>query len=176
MASKRPRGYYPAVLVPVHDQHPLAPRRPALLGAGTRQPGEDWPSDAAACRERGVAAASSQRILVVEDDLDSVHTLVTLLKLEGHQVQFAINGYAALDKAQRMRPDVVLLDIGMPGMNGLEICASLKRRPGLEGVRVIALTAYATAEDRARSFAAGCEHHLTKPYDAKELLSLIAGK
>jgi CheY-like chemotaxis protein len=176
VASKRPRGYYPAVLLPVHDQHPFPPRRPALLGTGARQPGEDWPSDAVASRERGVAAARSKRILVVEDDLDSMHTLVTLLKFEGHQVQFAINGYAALDKAQRMRPDVVLLDIGLPGVSGLEICASLKRRPGLENVRVIALTAYATAEDRARSFAAGCEHHLSKPYDAKELLSLIAGK
>jgi CheY-like chemotaxis protein len=163
------------VLWPVHH-HPLPQRRPALQGAGARQPGEDWPSDAALSRERGAAAATSKRILVVEDDLDSMHTLVTLLKFEGHQVQFAINGYAALDKAQQMRPDVVLLDIGLPGMDGLEICASLKRRPGLENVRVIALTAYGTAEDRARSIAAGCEYHLSKPYDVKELLSLIAGK
>jgi CheY-like chemotaxis protein len=113
---------------------------------------------------------------VVEDDLDSMHTLVSLLRLEGHQVQFAINAYAALEKAREMRPDVVLLDIGLPGMNGLEICNSLRRNPGLKDVRVIALTAYGTAEDRARSLAAGCEHHLTKPHDTRELFSFIAGK
>jgi two-component system CheB/CheR fusion protein len=112
----------------------------------------------------------------VEDNLDQVHTLAALLHSEGHEVQFAINGYAAIDIAARFKPDFVLLDIGLPGIDGFEVCRRLKRKSGLESTRIIALTGYGTEADCAKSLDAGCEHHVTKPYDLQHLLSLLTGK
>jgi two-component system CheB/CheR fusion protein len=115
----------------------------------------------------------SLRVLVVEDDLDSVHTLVMLLKLEGYEAEFAINGYAALDIAERFKPDVVLLDLALPGLDGFDICERLKRRSAAEQTRIIAVTGHSTEAHRARSRAAGCDDYVTKPYDLQHLLSLI---
>ena len=71
-------------------------------------------------------ASQKRRVLVVEDNLDSVHTMSTLVKMMGHEVEFAINGFAALDIARSFRPDVVLLDIGLPDFNGCKIVKQLK--------------------------------------------------
>jgi CheY-like chemotaxis protein len=114
-----------------------------------------------------------RRILVVEDNLDSVHSLTLLLRDMGHQVEYAINGYAALDTARRQRPEIVFLDLGLPGMDGFEVCTRIKHEPGLESTRVIAVTGYSADEHRVRSRAAGCELHLIKPVSPQFLVSLL---
>lgn len=115
----------------------------------------------------------SRRVLVVEDNLDTVHTLVTLLRQDGHEVDFAINGYAALEVAKRFRPEVVLLDLGLPGMDGFDVCSRLKSEPAFSATRIIAVTAYAHDEHRVRSRAAGCDLHIAKPYDPRQLLAAV---
>ena len=108
-------------------------------------------------------SATPKRVLVVEDDIDSVRTLSMLVATMGHQVEYAINGYVALSLARRFKPDVVLLDIGLPGMNGFDVCETLKKDPQLSHVRVIVVTAYSDPPFRQRSAEVGCEIHLVKP-------------
>ena len=114
-----------------------------------------------------------RRVLVVEDNLDTVHSLVFLLRDIGHQVDFAINGYAALSLAQRMRPEFVFLDLGLPGLDGFEVCKKLKADPALKSVRVIAITGYTQEEYRVRSREAGCDLHLVKPVPPEVLDQLL---
>lgn len=114
-----------------------------------------------------------RKVLVVEDHLDTVHTFAMLLKMDGHEVEFAINGYAAIDIAQKFRPDIVLLDLGLPGLDGFTVCSRIKHEPGLERTRVIAVTAYADDAHKVRSRAAGCELHVVKPVDPVHLLELV---
>ncbi len=123
--------------------------------------------------EGAAAKAAGRRVLVVEDNLDAVHSLVTLLRQDGHEVDFAINGYAALEVAKRFRPQVVLLDLGLPGLDGYYVCSRLKSEPGLADLRVIAVTAYVQDEYRVRSRAAGCDLHIAKPYDPLKLLAAV---
>ena len=104
-----------------------------------------------------------KRVLIVEDNLDAVHALAFLLADMGHQVEYAINGYVGLDVARRFRPDFVFLDLGLPGMDGFEVCGKIKKDPNLKGTRVIALTAFGQDEYLARSRAVGFELHLVKP-------------
>ena len=118
-------------------------------------------------------AVHPRRILVVEDNLDSVHTLVLLLRQMGHEVEFAINGYAALQVAERFRPEFVLLDLGLPGMDGYAVCTRLKAMPALATSRIVALTAYTADEHRARSKIAGCDLHLIKPVPPRVLEQLL---
>ena len=110
---------------------------------------------------------SPKRVLIVEDNLDSVHSLVLLLQDMGHHVDYAINGYAALALAKRMRPDFVLLDLGLPGLDGFDVCKRIKSDPALQSARIIAITGYRQDEYRVKSKAAGCEIHLIKPVDPK---------
>lgn len=117
--------------------------------------------------------ASPKRVLVVEDNLDTVHALAALVADMGHRVQYAINGYAALDIAPRFRPRVVLLDLGLPGMDGYELCARLRRETGVGNLRIIAITAYGSEQHRARSLAAGCELHLVKPVSPDLLFQVL---
>ena len=112
-------------------------------------------------------AAHPKRVLIVEDNLDSVHSLALLVQEMGHHVDYAINGYAALALAKRMRPHFVLLDLGLPGLDGFDVCRRIKGDPVLQSTRVIAITGYRQDEYRTRSKAAGCEIHLIKPVDPK---------
>jgi hypothetical protein len=114
-----------------------------------------------------------KKVLLIEDNLDGVQTMLTLLHDIGHKVVFALNGKDALDLAQRMRPDFVLLDLGLPGINGFEVCRRIKADPILKAARVIAVTAYGEEEYRNRSKAVGCELHLVKPVSARELEELL---
>src|SRR3954471_5036787 len=82
-----------------------------------------------------------RRVLVVEDNLDAVHSMAVLVKMMGHEVQFAINGFAALDIARTFRPEIVLLDIGLPDFSGCDIARQLRFEPGLEDTRLIAISA-----------------------------------
>ncbi len=121
-----------------------------------------------------VKSPTSRHVLVVEDNLDGVHSLVLLLREMGHHVDYAINGYAAVDLAFRLRPEVVLLDLNLPGMSGFEVCKRIRSNPELRHVRVIAITAYADAVYRERSEAAGCDLHLVKPVDPAQLFELLS--
>jgi len=109
----------------------------------------------------------------VEDNLDTVHSLVFLLRDMGHRVDFAINGYAALTLAQRMHPEFVFLDLGLPGLDGFQVCKQLKADPALKSVRVIAITGYPQEAYRVRSREAGCELHLVKPVRPEVLEQLL---
>ena len=114
------------------------------------------------------------RILVVDDLAASAETLMTLLELEGFQVKTAHEGMAALKIAEEFRPDVVLLDIGLPGMNGFEVANRLRSQPTSRDALLIALTGYGEAESRSRSEQAGFDFHMVKPADVNLLLSMLA--
>jgi PAS domain S-box-containing protein len=119
--------------------------------------------------------AARQRILIVDDNEDAADTLALLLQLDGHETQAVYSSKGALERAQSFRPDVMLLDIGLPEMNGYEVARQLRSLPGLQRLRLIALTGYGQAVDRARARAAGFDDHLMKPVDAEELARALAG-
>jgi len=114
-----------------------------------------------------------ERILVVDDNVDAADSLSRLLRLQAHEVRVAYDGLAALAAARDMNPDVVLLDIGLPKMDGLEVARSLRARADGPRPLLVAMTGFGQAEDRARTAAAGFDHHLTKPVDPSLLQSLI---
>ena len=114
----------------------------------------------------------SRRILVVDDREDTTASLGELLKLWGNEVRMANNGAAALDVARAWRPEVVLLDIGMPGMDGHEVARRLRAEHG-EKMLLVALTGYAQEHDRQRTRDAGFNHHLSKPIDLAVLRELL---
>ncbi len=116
------------------------------------------------------------KILVVDDHHDSGESLATLLRLLGHEVRVAYDGPAALEVAGSFRPDVVLLDIGLPGMDGVEVGARLRQDPKFHDLLLIALTGYGRDEDRQRSRSAGFDAHLVKPVDITALNTLLAGR
>ena len=114
------------------------------------------------------------RILVVDDHHDAGDSLATLLRLLGHQVRVAYDGAAGLEAARIFRPRVALLDIGMPGMDGIELGTRLRQEPEFENLLMIALTGYGRDEDRQRSSDAGFNAHLVKPVDIATLNALLA--
>ncbi len=118
-------------------------------------------------------AANPKHVLIIEDSLDSVHMLVLLLRDMGHMVDYAINGYVGLDLARRMRPEFILLDIGLPGLDGYEVCRRIKADPTLQETKVVIVTAYSSDEYRERSRAAGCHLHLVKPVPVRVLEELL---
>lgn len=121
------------------------------------------------------AVAAARKVLVVDDNADSADSLAAVLRLSGHEVQVAGDGQRALELAASMRPDTVLLDIGLPHMDGYEVARRLRALPGLAEVQLIALTGYAQDADRRAASDAGFEQHLTKPVDLDELARIIAG-
>jgi len=133
------------------------------------------PADASP-RERKPAGRpkAPARILVVDDLAASAETLMTLLQMEGFEVKIASEGMAALKIAEEFRPDVVLLDIGLPGMNGFEVAHRLRTQPESREALLIALTGYGEAESRTRSAQAGFDFHMVKPADVNLLLSMLA--
>jgi signal transduction histidine kinase len=113
------------------------------------------------------------RILVVEDNEDTALGLARLLELLGNEVRTAHDGRSALAAARSLRPHFVLLDIGLPGMDGYEVASALRREEGLEDVVIIAVSGYGQEEDRRRALAAGFDHHLVKPVALDSLAPLI---
>ena len=109
------------------------------------------------------------RVLVVDDNQDAADTLVACLRLEGHVVDVAHGGPAALEVFDRLDPTWVLLDIGMPGMDGYEVARHIRARPAGRQTRIVAITGWGQPEDKARVLAAGFDAHLTKPVDLKAL-------
>jgi len=113
------------------------------------------------------------RILVVEDYADAAESLTMLLQAEGHEVETADCGMKALERAQAFRPQVVLLDIGLPDLDGYEVARRLRAAPETRDAVLIALTGYGQIEDRERSQAAGFNHHLLKPVNYEKLSALL---
>jgi CheY-like chemotaxis protein len=115
------------------------------------------------------------RILVIEDSLDTAQTMLFLLRESGHSVEFAINGYAALTVAERQKPDVILVDMGLPDFDGVTLVRRLRRIPDIANTRIIAITGRTSDDDEARALAAGCERFLRKPVDPKVLDAVLSG-
>ena len=113
-----------------------------------------------------------RKVLVVEDNPDQARTLTMLVDIMGHEVRCAESGHAALLAARALRPDVVLLDLGLPGLDGFEVARRLRQEHGA-ALRIIAVTAYGSESDRQESRDAGCELHLVKPADPKFIESLL---
>jgi signal transduction histidine kinase/DNA-binding response OmpR family regulator len=118
--------------------------------------------------------AGARRILVVDDNADSAESLAVLLRADGHEVRTALDGPAALAISEEFLPEVVVLDIGLPLMDGYEVARRLRARPGLERVDLVALTGYGQPEDRQRGKEAGFDHYLVKPARAETLLELVS--
>ncbi len=141
---------------------------PAHVGSGAAEP-------LPAVSHRSVSpTAAASRILVVDDLAASADTLKTLLEMEGFEVRTAQEGQEALELAREFKPHVVLLDIGLPGMNGFEVANGLRSQPESREALLIALTGYGEAESRTRSAQAGFDFHMVKPADVDLLLSLLA--
>jgi PAS domain S-box-containing protein len=117
---------------------------------------------------------SSRRVLVVDDNSDSAESMALLLQVWGHEVRTAHDGPAALALAAEYRPDIVLLDIGLPGMSGYEVVKRLRDLPGLERATIAAVTGYGQASDRERTRAAGFDRHLVKPVEPAHLQEVLA--
>ena len=114
-----------------------------------------------------------RRILVVDDNQDAAESLAMLLRMGGHEVMVAHDGHQALAIAAIERPGVVLLDIGLPGMDGYEVCRRV-RQQGLADAQIIAMTGYGQDRDRERSREAGFDTHTVKPVEIQELMQLLA--
>jgi len=119
-------------------------------------------------------AARNLRILVVEDDPDSAQTLRKLLELCGYTVSVAYTGREGMEAAQKMPPDVVLCDIGLPDTDGYELAAALRKNPATARARLIAVTAYGGEHDKQRSREVGFQLHLVKPVRPEKLLEELA--
>jgi len=116
----------------------------------------------------------ARRVLVVDDQPDSTDSLALLLRLRGHEVRTASDGSSALEEFARYRPEVVFLDLGLPGMSGYDVARQLRAMPEARDVRLVALTGYGTEADRERTRAAGFDVHLAKPVDPHAVESLLA--
>ncbi|MBV8358997.1 MAG: response regulator [Deltaproteobacteria bacterium] len=116
-----------------------------------------------------------KRIFIVDDNQDAVEALAGLLQLEGHEVQIATSSKEALERMEAFGPEVALLDIGLPEMNGYELLRKLQSSPALQSVRFIAVTGYGQAEDRERARDAGFESHLVKPVSMSALTRALIG-
>jgi len=118
---------------------------------------------------------SSFRILVVDDNRDAADSLSEMLNLMGNDTRTAYDGQAGMDAAGEFRPEVILLDIGLPKLNGYEACRRIREQEGGESVVLIALTGWGQDDDRRHSHVVGFDHHMVKPVDPRALMELLAG-
>jgi CheY-like chemotaxis protein len=129
----------------------------ALSPRAKREPGSERPS----------------RILVVDDNVDLARGLARLLQIHGHDVRIAYDGPTGLDAAKNSKPDVVLLDIGLPGMDGYQLAALLRRDETVKNATLIAISGYGQEEDLRLAKEAGFDHHLVKPIISDELIKIL---
>ncbi len=123
---------------------------------------------------RPALAPTARRVLIVEDHPDARESLRLLLALEGHEVDEAADGTSALDKIIALRPDVALVDIGLPGLDGYSLAQAVRAAPGGKSLFLVALTGYGQPEDRRRAIAAGFDAHLVKPVEPDRLRQILA--
>lgn len=119
-------------------------------------------------------AGASLRVLIVDDNVSSAETTGRMLTMIGHETTLAFDGPEALKTARALKPDVIMLDLGMPGMSGYEVCRELRDDPRFEKTMLIAQTGWGQESDRLKTQEAGFDHHLTKPVDLAELSRLLA--
>lgn len=119
---------------------------------------------------------ASLRVLVVDDNADAADTVAILLRGAGHEVSVAYSGHATLQALRDTTPDVVFLDLGMPGMDGFEVARLLRAEPRHRAVKLIALSGYGQAADHERTQQAGFDGHLLKPARVEEILGILAQK
>jgi CheY-like chemotaxis protein len=129
---------------------------------------------AAPAADGAPTTTNARRILVVDDNRDAAMSLAALLNLSGHETHTAFDGIDAVDAAERLKPDVILLDIGLPKLNGYEAASRIRKQPWGKEVLLIALTGWGNDEDRNKSKAAGFDAHVVKPVDPDELTKLLA--
>ncbi|HWH41007.1 MAG TPA: PAS domain-containing protein [Usitatibacter sp.] len=127
----------------------------------------------AATPRSGANGSSRRRVLVADDNADAADTIAALLRLSGHTVVVAYNGAQALASAQSAPPDVAILDIGMPGMDGYDLARAIRTQPWGRAVTLVAVTGWGQSRDRERAREAGFQHHITKPVDPLALQSLV---
>jgi CheY-like chemotaxis protein len=121
-----------------------------------------------------VAPVEPCRILLVDDNVDAADSLAIILRFAGHDVRVEHDGQAGIAAASESRPDVILLDLGMPRLNGFDACRQIRELSGGGDITIIALTGWGQDEDRRRTREAGFDHHLVKPVEPESLMRLIA--
>jgi two-component system, chemotaxis family, CheB/CheR fusion protein len=124
--------------------------------------------------EESLASNDRHRILIVEDDEDVAETMGALLAIDGHTVSTASQGTVALDMLRSFEPDVVLLDLGLPGLDGYQVARRIRMETLKKNIVIIALSGYGEREHRRRSKEAGCDGHLVKPVQPDVLRKLLA--
>ena len=130
--------------------------------------------DAVDVRDAPGNGATARRILVVDDNWDSAQTIAWLLELNAHETHMAHDGIEAVKAAEMFQPDVVLLDIGLPKLNGHDACRKIREQPWGKGMVLIALSGWARDVDRRESQEAGFDGHLAKPVDLADITKLLA--
>jgi PAS domain S-box-containing protein len=125
-------------------------------------------------KETADLTGPSLRVLVVDDNVDAARALAMLLKASGHDVRTIYDGLTALDTALDYRPNVILLDIGLPGLDGFEVAKRVRQQPVISSVVLVAMTGYGQESDRQRSLDAGFNHHLVKPADFGKVQQILA--
>jgi signal transduction histidine kinase len=136
--------------------------------------GTPAPAAAPAAPTPAEAGPRGRRVLVVDDNADAAQTLALLLTVDGHHVETACDGVEALARAELWQPDVALLDLGMPRMNGYDLCRALRARPGGSTLLAVAVSGWGQEQDRQRSAEAGFDAHLVKPVRYEQLVALLA--
>ena len=119
-------------------------------------------------------ATTARRILVVDDNRDSADSLAVLLQLSGHETHTAYDGLEAVEAAAKLQPDVILLDIGLPNLNGYEAARRIRKQARGKGAALVALTGWGQKEDRRRAEEAGFNAHMVKPVDHVALMQLLS--
>jgi CheY-like chemotaxis protein len=122
----------------------------------------------------GVQAADGLRVMVVDDNVDAAQMLAALLEVQGHAVCVEYDARGALERARLERPDVLLLDIGLPDMDGYELARRLRGQPESAGATLVALTGYGQSQDRKEAEQAGFDHYLVKPADMDQVNEVLA--
>ncbi len=115
----------------------------------------------------------SKSILVVDDEPSISRLIKMSLAVEGYEVRIANSGFEALEELEKNKPDMMLLDIMMPGMNGFEVCSDVRSRPQYKGMKIVFLTAMGNPGDAQRGFAVGGDDYIIKPFDPDELLMKV---
>jgi signal transduction histidine kinase len=156
-SAGRNQGSEFSVRLPIAMERQSAPTQPT--------------AESSVSRSRG-----NRRVLVVDDNQDAASSMAMLLRVLGSEVEIANDGPQALARVESFRPDVVLLDIGMPDMDGFEVARRIRQRSEFDNIVLIALTGWGQAEDRDRTQAAGFDHHLVKPADITALQSLLGSR
>lgn len=147
------------------------------VGKGTefvvRLPRGSDPGSTCPALHASVSHHVSRRVLVVEDQADAADSLHDALVMAGHTVEVARDGPTGLAMAKAMKPDVMLCDVGLPGMDGYQVARAVRAEPALQAVKLVALTGYALPEDKQRAREAGFDHHLAKPPVLEQLTCLV---